>query len=62
MTNAVPYSEPLSGIIDIEHELLVRYLSRTEVGSLEDLGGNRSVPPEIPAVNLRAPTEGCIED
>ena len=49
-------------MIYVEHELLVRDFPGTKVGSLENLKGDRSVSPQIPVVNLRAPAEGCIEN
>ena len=49
-------------MVYVEHELLVRDFPGTKVGSLENLKGDRSVSPQIPAVNLRAPAEGRIED
>jgi len=50
-TDVVSYSKPLSRIIDVEHELLVRCPSRTEVRSSEDLERGRSISSEIPTVN-----------
>jgi len=61
-TDVVSYSKPFSRIIDVEHELLVRYLSGTEVRSLEDLERDRSISSEIPAVNQCAPAERRVED
>lgn len=49
-------------MVDVEQELFVRDLPGTKVGSLENLEGDRGVSPQIPAINLRAPAEGCIED
>ena len=49
-------------MVYVEHELLVRDFPGTKVGSLENLNGDRGVSPQIPAVDLRAPAEGCIEN